>query len=49
MEGAVGSQEGGGTEQKKEVMLVLITNAVIDENAVVIKFGDAIFADAAVF
>lgn len=38
MESAVGSQKGGGEKQKKEVILILITDAIIDENAVMIEF-----------
>lgn len=49
MESAVGSQKGGGEKQKKEVILILITDAIIDENAVMIEFWDAFFADTTVF
>jgi hypothetical protein len=47
--GCVGSQAGSGEQKEYEIMLVTVSNTVVDKYAVVIEFRDATLADAAMF
>lgn len=47
--GACVSEDCGGKKEQDEVMGVVVANTSIDENAVVVKFGNTATADATVF